>query len=284
MEGICRLSGHAGGRIAPSFTEWREFQQGGHRPDGFREGLYSIATVNRCIMSTKRGAEDVAKMTATAQQHSWIDRFQGLSRLEPRLRDVLTSRAQVIRVPADTVIFGPGKSPENMLLLLEGTVRVQQLAENGREVVLYRVTAGESCVLTTACMLAYEDYAAEGVAETDIVAAAIPRSVFDDLVATSKEFRTFVFSAYSRRITDLFHVIEDIAFRRMDIRLAQKILDRAEGGELHATHAQLAAELGTAREVISRQLAEFQRRGWVSLGRGTVTVEDAAALRKLSDS
>jgi CRP/FNR family transcriptional regulator len=223
-------------------------------------------------------------MAVAADDRNWIDRFQGLSRLEPRLKEILTSRAQVIRMPEGTVIFGPGKSPENMLLLLRGTVRVQQLAENGREVVLYRVTAGESCVMTTACMLAYEDYTAEGIAETDVVAAAIPRSVFDDLLASSREFRTFVFTAYSRRMTDLFHVIEDIAFRRMDIRLAQKIVERADTGVLKATHAQLAAELGTAREVISRQLAEFQRRGWVTLGRGTVEIVDCDALRQLAES
>jgi CRP/FNR family transcriptional regulator len=223
-------------------------------------------------------------LTTTAPIESWIDRFKGLSRLQPEVRDVLTGRSQIVRMPEGSVIFGPGKSPENMLLLLEGTVRVQQLAENGREVVLYRVTAGESCVMTTACMLAYEDYSAEGIAETDVVAAAVPRAVFDELVATSKDFRTFVFTAYSRRMTDLFHVIEDIAFRRMDIRLAQKIAERAEGGTVRATHAQLAAELGTAREVISRQLAEFQRRGWVDLGRGTVTILDADALEQLAES
>jgi CRP/FNR family transcriptional regulator len=221
-------------------------------------------------------------MAATAEKRDWIDRFQGLSRLEPELRDMLSRRAVVTRLPKGTMIFGPGKSPDQLLMLLEGTVRVQQLAENGREVVLYRVTAGESCVLTTACLLAYEDHAAEGIAETDILAAAIPREVFDEMIATSKAFRTFVFTAYSRRMTDLFHVIEDIAFRRMDIRLAERLLERAEDGVLQATHAQLAAELGTAREVISRQLAEFQRRGWVDLGRGTVRVLDAAALTGLS--
>ena len=149
---------------------------------------------------------------------------------------------------------------------------------------LYRVTAGESCVLTTACMLAYEDHAAEGIAETEIVAAAIPRGVFDELVASSKEFRNFVFRAYSRRITDLFHVIEDIAFRRMDIRLAQKIIERADTGVLKATHAQLAAELGTAREVISRQLAEFQRRGWIAQSRGAIEIRDCDGLRGLDET
>lgn len=223
-------------------------------------------------------------MPALAKTEDWIDRFEGLSKLEPGLRDVLTARSHVVRIPADTVIFAPGKSPDNLLLLLQGTVRVQQLAESGREVVLYRVTAGESCVLTTACMLAYEDYAAEGVAETDITAAAIPRGVFDDLVASSKEFRNFVFRAYSRRITDLFHVIEDIAFRRMDIRLAQKIIERADTGVLKATHAQLAAELGTAREVISRQLAEFQRRGWIAQSRGAIEILDCDGLRGLAET
>ena len=223
-------------------------------------------------------------MPATAEKESWIDRFQGLNRLEPRLRDTLVRRAQIVELPRDTVIFGPGKSPEHMLLLLDGTVRVQQLSESGREVVLFRVTAGESCVMTAACLMAYGDQVAEGTAETDIRAAAIPRAVFDDLIATSKTFRDFVFTAYARRITDLFHVIEDIAFRRMDIRLAQKIVERAEDGTLNATHAQLAAELGTAREVISRQLAEFQRRGWVTLGRGTVQVLDAAALEGLAET
>jgi len=223
-------------------------------------------------------------MPATAHEQSWIDRFDGLGGLSPRIRDELTSRSHVIRLAEGTTIFGPGKSPDHLLLLLQGTVRVQQLSESGREVVLYRVTAGESCVLTTACMLAYEDYAAEGIAETDIVAAAIPRAVFDDLIASSKDFRNFVFRAYSRRITDLFHVIEDIAFRRMDIRLAQKIIERADAGVLKATHAQLAAELGTAREVISRQLAEFQRRGWVAQSRGTVEILDCAGLRKLAET
>jgi CRP/FNR family transcriptional regulator len=214
----------------------------------------------------------------------WISRFQGLSRLPERIREILETRSTVIRMPKGTVIFGPGNSPENLLFLLDGTVRVQQLAENGREIVLYRVQAGESCVMTTACLLAYEDYSAEGVAETDIKAAAIPRSVFDDLISQSKEFRTFVFSAYSKRITDLFHVIEDIAFQRMDIRLAQKLLDLKQGVTVKATHQQLAAELGTAREVISRQLSEFQRRDWIKQTRGNVELLDEASIAKLAQS
>ncbi|SFI59990.1 Crp/Fnr family transcriptional regulator [Celeribacter neptunius] len=215
----------------------------------------------------------------------WIERFEGLANLEPRVRERLVAQSQIVHLTPGTLLFGPGKRPENLLMLLEGTVRVQQTTEGGREIVLYRVHAGESCVMTTACLLAYEDYAAEGVAETDVEAVAIPRRVFDDLVAKSQSFRTFVFSAYSRRITDLFHVIEEIAFQKVDIRLAQKILQLSLGaGELKATHAQLAAELGTAREVISRQLQEFQRRGWVETGRGLVRLTDREALDALAHS
>ena len=124
--------------------------------------------------------------------------------LSPEVRDELVKRSKVLKVPSGTVIFGPGKPPDNLLLLLDGTVRVQQTSEEGRDIVLYRVRAGESCVLTTACLLAFEDYTAEGFAETDVSAAAIPKQTFDWLVANSPVFREFVFSAYSRRMMDLF--------------------------------------------------------------------------------
>lgn len=213
----------------------------------------------------------------------WITRFQGLMGLEDGVRQLLSSQSRVIAVSEGTVIFGPGKAPENLLLLLEGTVRVQQTSEQGREIVLYRARAGESCVLTTACILAYEDYSAEGIAETDVQAAAIPKSVFDSLLSQSPSFREFVFSAYSRRITDLFHVIEEVAFQRMDIRMAEKLLELKDGAQVVlTTHQQLAAELGTAREVVSRQLSEFQRRGWIEMSRGRVQIREEAAIRALA--
>lgn len=221
-------------------------------------------------------------MDAQIAQDNWIDRFMGLSRLEPAIKSLLVERSNVVDMPEGSVIFGPGKSPENLLLLLDGTVRVQQISDAGREVVLYRVHAGESCVLTTACLLAYEDYSAEGIAETQVRAVAIPRKVFDDLISQSEAFRNFVFSAYSKRITDLFHVIDEIAFRRMDIRLAQKLLELEKDGIVKSTHQKMAAELGTAREVISRQLSEFQRRDWVVQTRGQIELKDPASIKKLA--
>ncbi len=216
---------------------------------------------------------------------SWIDQFPGLSRLPDGIRSYLLEESKIVTVPANTVIFGPGKSPESLLLLLDGTVRVQQTSDAGREIVLYRVHAGESCVLTTACLLAYEDYSAEGIAETETRAVAIPRMVFDKLVSDSVEFRQFVFTAYSKRITDLFFVIEEIAFQRMDIRLAHKLIELADGKDtIFSTHQKLSVELGTAREVISRQLSEFQRRGWIEQSRGTIRLINPDPIAKLAQS
>ncbi len=209
----------------------------------------------------------------------WISQFPGLARLENAIRDRLVRESSIVSVPRGTVIFGPGKAPENLLLLISGTVRVHQTSESGRDIVLYRVSAGESCVLTTACLLAYEDYLAEGVAETDVKAVAVPRRVFDELIAESPVFRRFVFAAYSRRITDLFLVIDEVAFQRVDLRLAHKLMERAApDGRLAITHQDMATELGTVREVVSRQLKEFERRGWVEISRGEIRITDREAL------
>lgn len=222
-------------------------------------------------------------MTDDTLETSWPERFYGLSRLDLPTKQLLSSRSTIIAAKKGTMLFGPGKSPENMLFLLDGTVRVQQVSDTGREIVLYRIHAGQSCVLTTACLLAFEDYSAEGICETDVQAAAVPRIVFDDLVAQSKSFRDFVFAAFSKRITDLFLMIDEVAFQKLDVRLADKLLELSDGkSRIPTTHQKLSVELGTAREVISRQLQEFQRRGWIEQGRGCVNIIERNQLENLS--
>lgn len=219
----------------------------------------------------------------TGNGQDWIKRFPGLAGLEPAVAQRLLRAARIAHLPAGSRIFGPGQAPESLVLLLDGSVRVQQVSESGREIVLYRVSAGESCVLTTACLMAYDDYLAEAVAETDVSAVAIPRAAFDEAIAQSPVFRRFVFGTFSRRVTDLFRIIDEVAFSRIDIRLAQRLLKLAGPGDHVAqTHQQLAAELGTAREVVSRQMQEFQRRGWVEVARGDVALTNRDALARLA--
>ncbi|MGB0847718.1 MAG: Crp/Fnr family transcriptional regulator [Thiolinea sp.] len=215
---------------------------------------------------------------------AWPERFPGLSNLNTETRKLLVERSVRVNLPEESMVFGPGIVSENMLFLLGGTVRVQQTSETGREIVLYRARAGESCVMTTACLFAFEDYATEGIAETPVQAASVPRSVFDDLVAQSQEFRHFVLSAFSKRMTGLFQVIDEVAFQRLDVRLADKLLQLSAGQDAVATtHQKMSVELGTAREVISRQLQEFQRRGWIEQSRGRVRILQRGQLEQLSD-
>ncbi|MES2548946.1 MAG: Crp/Fnr family transcriptional regulator [Pseudomonadota bacterium] len=215
---------------------------------------------------------------------SWTQRFAELRTLPADIASDLQTRSRVVHLAAGTRVFEVGQHAQNMLLLLAGSVRVQQVSDTGREVFLYRVHAGESCILTTACMLADEDYAAEGIAETDVEAVAIPRPAFDDLTGRSVQFRTFVFRAYSRRIADLFALIDDIVFQRIDVRLAERLLALEQNEVIHATHQALAVELGTAREVISRTLGEFQRRGWVETARGEIRIAQRTGLEQLARS
>ena len=158
---------------------------------------------------------------------------------------------------------------------------VQKLAESGREIVLYRVEEGQSCVLTTACLLGGGAYQAEAVAETPVKAVVMPNEIFQTLIERSRPFREFVFSSYMQRITDLLMLIEAITFGRIDARLAAHLLrDSDANGVMQVTHQELARDLGSAREVISRMLKEFERQGMVELGRGRITLLNRALLEQ----
>ena len=220
-----------------------------------------------------------------ADKDDWTNSFPPLKQLPASDLARLREGSMFVMLPEGSRIFGPGQAPENFLLLIDGTIRVQQVSESGREIVLYRVSAGQSCALTTACLMGYEEYLAEGIAETAVRAVAIPRSLFDELIASSREFRRFVFTAFSRRVTDLFRIIEEVAFSRIDVRLAQRLLQMADDkNHVSATHQDFANELGSAREVISRQINEFQRRGWIKAARGSIELTDKKALSRLSQS
>ncbi|MGA7799500.1 MAG: Crp/Fnr family transcriptional regulator [Gammaproteobacteria bacterium] len=200
-----------------------------------------------------------------------------------QVRDLLAA-AHRVQLSAGTALFHDGGACESYLLVLEGTVRVQKLAANGREIVLYRVGPGETCILTTSCLLARRNYPATGVAETAVRGVAIPASAFQHALAASAPFREFVFAEYGRRIADLIVLVEEVAFGRLDVRLAQRLLAHARAPEpsIRTTHQELATELGTAREVVSRQLKEFERRGWLRLHRGRVELLDRSGLQGLA--
>jgi CRP/FNR family transcriptional regulator, anaerobic regulatory protein len=197
-------------------------------------------------------------------------------------RSELVAHAKAVNLPAGAHVFDPGQPATAFLVVTSGRVRVQLTAENGREIMLYRVEAGQSCVLTTSSLMDSEAYAAEAICETDVEALALPHHAFSHLIDSSPAFRQAVLAAYAARVTDLILTIEETRLRRIDVRLAEALLARGSGGTITATHHDLAAELGTAREVISRTLKRFERSGAIALGRGVIEVRDLDMLSNLS--
>lgn len=190
--------------------------------------------------------------------------------------------AAALHLKAGQQVFAPGAPCLNYLVVQAGAVRVSTMTEGGREVVLYRVGAGEACVVTTTCLLEARDYDAYGVAETDVDALALAKPVFDELLAASAPFRRFVFAQFGGRMRDLVALVQEVADRQVDRRLARFLAERAGDGDVLMTHQAIAAEIGTAREVVSRLLKDFSARGLVDMERGRIIIRDAAALARLT--
>lgn len=196
-------------------------------------------------------------------------------------RDV-DARATAVRRAAGAVVFDVGSPCAGMILLEHGALRVSRLGPEGRELMLYRVRPGETCVLTLSCLIGRSDYPARGVVEEDADGLLVPADLFHRLVAEVEAFRDFAFASFVERIAGLLDLATAVAFERLDRRLAAALLERVESSgriELAVTHAELATELGTVRERVSRLLEGFAARGAVELGRGRIMVRDKSALR-----
>jgi CRP/FNR family transcriptional regulator, anaerobic regulatory protein len=208
-----------------------------------------------------------------------------LRALELTARAVLGANPSSLRAPEGTIIFRPGDRCTSFPIIIEGTVRVQRVSETARLLVLYRIAPGESCILTTACVIADEPYAAEGVCETPVLAYALSPDGFQHLMDSSAAFRAWVFEGYGRRIAQLMSKLEEIVCKRIDVRLATHLLSLAGTDQtVRATQEALAADLSTAREVTGRALRQFERLGWVKCSRGTIEILDRTALRRMSPS
>jgi len=208
-----------------------------------------------------------------------LRRFPVLSQLPPGRLDGLLQEAQLLRVAAGGVLFDAGQPCRGFPLVLEGSVRVAKGSESGREILLYRVGPGQACILSGGCLLGHSDYSARGVAEEDVTVLNIPPELFQSLMVESEPFRRFVFGMYGERLAEVMELVDEVAFRRLDQRLAQLLVHR--GPVIEATHQKLADELGSVREIVSRLLRSFESRGWVRLERERVTVLDARSLAKV---
>ena len=209
--------------------------------------------------------------------------FPTLADAPPRTLERIARAGVYRKVQAGTVMFSERSPCAGFPLILSGSIRVLQRYPNGRELQLYRVKPGESCLLSGSCLLGQTAYDASGIAETEVELLVVPPAEFNALVAEDETFRRHVFALFSERLAGLMQVVEAIAYQKLDQRLAALLVNRdAESGEIHATHQALADELGSVREIVSRLLRSFEDRGWVDLGRERITVVDRAALAGLA--
>ena len=213
----------------------------------------------------------------------WLQSFPALLKLEPNARDILIKSARMVEAPVGTIGYREGGSCGAYVMRLAGQSRVYKMSTSGREILLYRVAAGETCVITTTCLLGHSNYPASTIVEEPIRDVIIPAPAFNQLMIDSAVFRQFVMTNYGVLISDLIVLLDEVAFHSIDARLAKLLLD-AGSATISRTHQLIADELGTAREVVSRQLKRFELKGWVSLGRGHVEISNRAALEKLATS
>jgi CRP/FNR family transcriptional regulator len=210
------------------------------------------------------------------------DHYPLIAALPARLQEAVREQGQRVDAPARKTFFGEDDPCDNFVMVTEGAVRVVKDSGDGREIVLYRVLPGDSCILTVSCLLGEARYPASGIVEGNLVGATIGKALFDQLIAESPPFRRFIFTFFAQRLTLLMALIEEITFHHTDARLAGLLL--RTGPELHSTHQMLADELGSVREVISRILKDFESRSLVHLDRGQIRVLDSDALDNIARS
>ncbi|MDN3542838.1 MAG: Crp/Fnr family transcriptional regulator [Roseateles asaccharophilus] len=215
-----------------------------------------------------------------AQIDELMARYPAVANLPAALRNtVLTRHALALQVPAGSLLFGEGQPCQGFPMVLRGEVRVARGAPNGRSLELYRVQHGELCVASTSCLFGHAVLAAHGVSTEACELIVLDPQGFA-LWTADEGFRRYVFGIFAERIAELMALAEAVAFQRLDQRLAGALL--GHGAVLQTTHQQLADELGTVREIVTRLLKRFEREAWLSLGRERIEILDPAALRRLA--
>ena len=219
-------------------------------------------------------------MTAAVNRENLLKLYPALADLSATDFEALLDPGRQMTLPAGSQIFAEHQPCQGFPLVVEGSIKVLKQAPSGRELLLYRVRPGGSCIITSSCLLGHTDYNARGIAESSLTLLAVPVPLFSRLMREHTPFRDFVFHLFAERISELMQLVEEVAFARLDQRLAKALLAR-EAATLNLTHQQLADELGSVREIVSRLLKGFAAQGLVSLGREQVTITDRDGLQKM---
>lgn len=207
--------------------------------------------------------------------------FPHMMELSEQERTATLDSLGVGTYPAGTVMMEQGRKCRGAALVLSGVIRVYKLSDEGREITLYRVGCGETCVLAISCLLGGVDYPVIAEVEDDAEVAMLPIDMLRQLMLKSEPWQRYIFAAMASSMIDVLNVLDEVAFRSMDARLAARLL-QCDLGKIEMTHEQLAADMGTAREVVSRLLKELENRKYVQLKRGSVIILNRGALEEIA--
>lgn len=218
-------------------------------------------------------------MISEAEFQQLAAAFPFVEAISQDARETLLSAGVRVALAKGQYAFGMGSMCESFLLLTEGSVRVATSMED-RRLLLYRVSRGESCILTTSCIMGGEKYPADGIIESDAVAIALPEKAFHRLLQAAPPFREFVFSTFSSRIANFVRLLQEVAFKKLDRRIAKHLLGLQTES---ITHQAIASELGTVREIVSRILKSFESDGLIALSRNRVSIVDRSRLEAVAN-
>jgi len=222
-------------------------------------------------------------ITKPEQKQRLVELFPFLKVATPDFQRIFFDAAIPAHIPAGHVIAETGSECTQLALVVSGSVRVYKLADKGREITLYRIKDGDSCVLTASCLMSATPFPAIAVAETVLDALVIPAKSAKSWMTQHPAWSSFVFGLISKRLTEVITVLENVTFQRMDVRVAAYLVNMVDkGSTLAITHHEIAADLGSSREVVSRTLKEFDKHGWINMGRGELFIQDLPQLQNLA--
>jgi len=187
--------------------------------------------------------------------------------------ETITSLFSFKMLDSGTILLEDGDVCTMLPFVIDGSIRVFRVSTEGREITLYRIEPGQSCILSSGCAISStsKHFPATAVVETTCTVALLPIEAVRKLFASSQNFRNFVLEQYANRMADIIELVEEVAFRHVDERL-RDWLAKHHAPSIVATHQDLADHVGTSREVVSRILKDWEQRGWLKLSRGKINL------------
>ena len=203
----------------------------------------------------------------------FISLFPIFAEADNGLPGEIVAKSKYKSFAAGTQLYTHGDTCPGITFVLSGEIRVYMVSESGREITLYDVLPGETCVLNASCILSSTNYLANAVAIDGGAMLYLSRDSFLDLMERSDQMRKFIFAFFSQRLSDIIELVEEVTFGKLDERLADYLIAKSTQNELQTTHQNIANELGSSREVISRLLKDFERSGRIDLSRHMIRIK-----------